>query len=392
MEKNVFYKIVAGVFVVVAAIAGVSLSLVFDDEYTTFYRDGTIIARERWEVHAERTYFNLDSWYDENVKCPRVIEDGGRKTRTRCYYPEDYYESMSRSLIGTDIYASSDSIFKETPYYAYGTRGSYAGILTERFDFINPTTDIEEFPKNYSVEWKPRDTRNYQLVWRISYLKNVDKQGRFYDCQYQFGYAKIDLRESCEQMEYVEIQGNTLRVYYTPMRDNQYLKPILIDPELKVVSLGERFQQPSGKVMYDCQFEEVEYVEKTPIRKDVTTNREVCLNTSGRNTDCITQSVPQQVIVYNENVKTRQVCKKINGFFVDVDSGQKYISESKAGVFYSNGLVYVVDRTDGYRPDAREDFDYEWACREESGAKCSVYNITEWKKIRNSGGGEYAIS
>ena len=64
---------------------------------------------------------------------------GGYNTSKRCYYPKDYYEQLSRSLVNTKIDYINNShtyeVVKKVPNYAYGTRGSYAGYVTEIMTF-----------------------------------------------------------------------------------------------------------------------------------------------------------------------------------------------------------------------------------------------------------------
>jgi len=154
MVKINWNYLIGGIIVLVM-IGTITISFQIDKDKTTIYRDGKVLAREKWIVSAERTYFNLDSWYDKNVKCPKVINLGGHKTATRCYYPNDYYEDLSRSLIRTKIKGENVGnqfiTKKETPYYKYGTRGSYAGWVIESMYFSEDIYSKEEFPQKYLI-------------------------------------------------------------------------------------------------------------------------------------------------------------------------------------------------------------------------------------------------
>ncbi|MFW6377137.1 MAG: hypothetical protein ACOCZ5_00690 [bacterium] len=217
--------------IVVVVFANMSLQWYFEKEHTSLYKDDDLIVRYRWHLESERTYINKNSWYRENVMCPRIVDNGGHETNTRCYYPDDTYEILSRSLVNTDILKKNNSIIRETPFYAYGTRGSYAGILNERTLFED-TENPEEFPKDYSVNWTPRDTRNYKLVWRIWELDdlNLDK-GNYTDCEYRFGDIKIDLKDSCSDFERAEVKDDeTIWFYFNNKRGIQKLNVSLVDP------------------------------------------------------------------------------------------------------------------------------------------------------------------
>lgn len=231
MAKPTF-KTVGGILTVILIVAGASLNLIFEPEYTTFKRDGTIIAREWWTVSAERTFEVKDSG-----KCDKILAmQGSKETSTRCYYPPNFYQNLARSLISTKIIPDEIdlTVKKSVPYYAYGTQGSYAGVLTELFAFNNLSTTVEEFPSEYYAEFSPKDTRNYQLVWRITNLKESPySDGNYTACSYQFGYAKIDLRDSCSALQYIEIKGSSFKAFFKPSKGYQKLNPIIYDPEKK---------------------------------------------------------------------------------------------------------------------------------------------------------------
>jgi hypothetical protein len=254
MEKNTKIATIGGSVIVTILVATFLFQYSVEPEYTTLYRNGSIMFRERWYVHAERTYFNLDSWYDENVKCPRVIEQGGRETETRCYYPDNFYESTARSLKNTDIstqpYKPNESVvLKEVPHYAYGTRGSYAGILTELSYFYDVVPKMEDIPYSYRVTWEPRDTRNYKLQWHITEVKGIDvPDGNYSECNYYFGDVKIDIID-CEKVDYVHIQDKTIDVYFKSQRGYQNITARVYDPikieynEIDVVKEKQVYQK-----------------------------------------------------------------------------------------------------------------------------------------------------
>ncbi len=217
METNT--KLIIGVVIMVLAVfSGVTIYWQFEKDWIKLYSDGDLIAKEKWVVNAERTYIVKDSWYDRNVKCPKIIDMGGHETATRCYYPDQYYESLSRSLIRTGISAQETSdqylVTKKSPNYMYGTRGSYAGYVIESMFFNKKTERVEEFPENYLVNWAPRDTRNYKLEWRIESLDEINlPDGLYHDCEYVFGNIKIDLKNHCSDLEYAEIKDQS-KIYF----------------------------------------------------------------------------------------------------------------------------------------------------------------------------------
>ena len=230
MAINFKYTI-SGLLIVLAIFSGVIVEWQFDKDFTSLKRDGVTLVKERWHVEAERTWFALDSWYDINVKCPKIIEQGGKKTTTRCYYPENYYQQLSRSLIRTKIEVVDNSVIKSVPHYAYGTRGSYAGYVIEKMNFID-TSDIEKFPDSYIVSWKPKDTRNYKLVWRLENVKDLNLPvGIYKDCYYQFGNLKIDLKNECNKLEKAVVKDkDTIWFYFNNQRGNQLFDLGFVDP------------------------------------------------------------------------------------------------------------------------------------------------------------------
>ncbi len=235
MAQNLQSYISGGVIFVLLVLSTATIVWEFNKDYSKLSRDGEVLARTRWSVEAQRTYFVLDSWYDKNVKCPKILDLGGHTTATRCYYPDDYYEQLSRSLIRTKITTEEIgdelTVTKLTPYYKYGTRGAYAGKILENFNFVE--TDVEEeFPKSYYVDWNPTDTRNYRLIWRVWDLKELDlPDGDYHYCSYKFGKVSIDLKDECSKLEKAEVKGDRIWFYFYPVRKVQYFDISLVDPE-----------------------------------------------------------------------------------------------------------------------------------------------------------------
>ena len=233
---NTLQKILTSFGIIVVVILGsVSVNWVFDKDFITIKRDGTTIVKERWVVEAERTWFALDSWYDKNVKCPKVIETGGHLSLTRCYYPDNYYEQTSRSLINTVITDKETintlEVTKKVPNYKYGTNGAYAGYLIETLLFQKDEPNIEDYPKQYNVNWNPKDTRNYKLIWRLEALKGVTHEDGIYnECTYIFGNIFIDLKEECNKLDRVEIKEDKAYFYFNHARGEQIFDITFVDP------------------------------------------------------------------------------------------------------------------------------------------------------------------
>ena len=236
--------------ILVSVILGsISINWAYEKDWTTLSRDGDVIAQSKWTVEAERTYINLNSWYRTNVMCPRIIEAGGYKTATRCYYPDETYEPLSRSLINTKItldeFYDEKLITKITPHYKYGTRGAYAGKVIESMLFDEATKHEEDFPKDYSIDWNPTDTRNYKLVWRLEKLDTSDyirddivqyiETSIFIKCAYTFGHVKIDLKDDCDKLDYVDIKEGKATFYFKPMKAEQILDIDFVDPPVEEV-------------------------------------------------------------------------------------------------------------------------------------------------------------
>ena len=256
MEKLNLLQIIIGTIIIVSAVfGGITLSWNFAKDWTTLYSDGTIIAREKWIVEAERTFIVKDSWYDINKKCPKIMDMGGHTTATRCYYPDNYYEQLSRSLINTKIEVTEEFpllvITKRTPDYKYGTRGSYAGFLVEEMFFEEDVTDEEDFPIEYLTEWNPRDTRNYKLVWRVENLKQINlPDGEYTDCFYEFGSIKINLKDECSKLDKAVIKDNSkIYFHFKNQRGKQSFDIDFVDPiEEEVPNAEETLYQ-----VQDCK-------------------------------------------------------------------------------------------------------------------------------------------
>ena len=226
LDKN----IIGGLIIIALVLSGVSITWMFTEEKTVLERDGEVLGIHRWHVEAERTYINKNSWYRTNTMCPKIIEMGGRETATRCYYPSDYYEMLSRSIKRTNLVEEDFIVTRNTPQYAYGTRGAYAGILDEVFTFKETEKEID-FPTKYEVDWTPKDTRNYKLVWRVWDVKDMNlKDGNYYDCSYTFGNLKIDLKNNCDKLDRAEVKGDRIWFYFTPERGEQTFDLTFVDP------------------------------------------------------------------------------------------------------------------------------------------------------------------
>jgi hypothetical protein len=219
-----------GLIIVLMLFGAVAIGFQFDKTDIKLYRDGKVIATSDWIIESERTWFALDSYYDEKVKCPKIEALGGYRTDTRCYYPEDYYERIKRSLIGTGINVNGNVVTKATPYYKYGTSGAYAGKLTQEMIFED-TNIKEEFPNSFEVVWSPKDTRNYKLIWRLKNLKNRYDGGEYHNCNYKFGNVRVDLMDNCKDLDKVVITGDTALFYFNNKRGEQELYLMFVDPE-----------------------------------------------------------------------------------------------------------------------------------------------------------------
>ena len=238
-------KLISGIIIVLAIFSGSIISWEFSKDYIILYQDGVILAKEKWIVESERTYFNLDSWYDNNVKCPKILELGGHTTPTRCYYPENYFEALRRSLINTKIEITQELpllvVTKKSPNYMYGTRGAYAGYLTEEMFFDEGVEREADFPVDYFVNWDPRDTRNYRVIWRLENLKDVEMgDGTYTNCQYNFGLVKIDLKDACKNLDKVILENGKANFYFNKQRGKQnfnieFVDPIKVDPIKEVL-------------------------------------------------------------------------------------------------------------------------------------------------------------
>ncbi len=349
-------KLISGIIIVLAVFSGVIIKWQFDKDFITLYREGNIIAKEKWIVESERTYFNLDSWYDKNVKCPKIESLGGYKTATRCYYPPDYFEQLSRSLINTkiDFINLTDEFIvrKSSPNYKYGTRGAYAGFVIESFTFNNEVESEEEFPKEYIVNWDPKDTRNYKLVWRIENLKSLSDKWisgiitEDFPCSYGFGNVKIDFKDECNKLEKVELNSDTNKVYFYFKKqrgeqtfDIDFVDPIQDDDKLTLLEIKE------GDITKFCKRKIVKedvygyttkerdvygtciyYLNQT-ICSDEPINKSCYINTTERKIGCVIgkESYQSYEVI---GIKDIQICDKVVGYKIN----NKIINFSKCGI------------------------------------------------------------
>ena len=188
----------SSILIVTLVIASSVISWEYSKEFTTLKKDGVILARYTWVVEAERTWRQMNYAYQMNT----CIKVGGEvryydTIKPRCYYQDDYFEQLRRSLIKTEISEFNGTILKEVPNYRYGTRGVYAGVLYEQSMFIE-TKEPREFPKQYLVDWDPEDTRNYKLTWRVTNLKEQPlANGNYSKCKYTAKNLFIDLKSDC---------------------------------------------------------------------------------------------------------------------------------------------------------------------------------------------------
>lgn len=213
--------------IILLIISGITVTWIVNKDNSTIKRDGKVLARMRWHVEAERTWSQIKYSYQRDS----CIKKGGTVTASdRCYYPADYYEILKRSLLNTVLYKDNITVLRNTPYYKYGTRGAYAGILTEESLFEN-VDDIEKFPESYITKWDPKDTRNYKLVFRVWDLKEQPlSDGNYTLCQYGSRNIKIDLKDECQELDHAEVKGDRIWFYFKNLRGEQSKDIILVDP------------------------------------------------------------------------------------------------------------------------------------------------------------------
>ena len=256
-------KIISGtIIIVILILSGLTVEWAIDKDYTKVKRDNNVIAKFRWYVEAERSSFLLDSWYDRNIKCPKIIDLGGHisSTNKSCMYPDDYYESLSRSLINTKVYDNENNIIKRIPYYKYGTRGTYAGFLNEFFLFNENISSELNFPEKYNIEWLPKDKRNYKMILKIWDLKDIKVID---DCHITALNIEIDLKNECEKLDILEVDDDIIKFYFKSERELQCKTISIIDPS----------EKPS--IIYGVKnitikkYKEVEKIKQIPIYKEV---------------------------------------------------------------------------------------------------------------------------
>lgn len=253
--QSISVKVGLSVVLILAIFGSFTLSWQFDKEHTSLYKDGKLIAREKWFVEAERTWSTIKYSYQRD-SCERK---GGEvrdyeSSPSRCYYPNDFYEQLKRSLLRTKIDTletdSGYDITKTTPSYAYGTTGSYAGVIMEKMNFVSKIFSETEFPLSYQTNWSPRDTRNYKLIWRVENLKDINIPNGIYDeCAYEFGDILIDLKDDCNKLDYAEIKdGTKIWFHFLPSRGRQSFDVALVDPEVLFIRSGEGTTSAGGTV------------------------------------------------------------------------------------------------------------------------------------------------
>lgn len=230
-------KIISGVLIVFAIFSGVMISWEFGKDWVELKSDGTTIAKEKWVVSAERTWSTIKYPYQKDT----CLKKGGTikeyaNSPSRCYYPANFYETLSRSLINTkitqQIKETGVDVIKQSPFYMYGTTGAYAGHVTETMFFSDPTLSEKQFPLYYNVNWAPKDTRNYKVVWRIEGLKEINlPNGEYHLCNYEFGKIFIDITPDCDKLDKAIISGQSkIYFYFKSARGVQSFTPTLVDP------------------------------------------------------------------------------------------------------------------------------------------------------------------
>lgn len=237
-KKNVY----VGVAIVLLLMFGTTVyKWQYDRDYSTLYENGTIIARHRWYVEMERTYTNVKYPYQRD-NCLEI--EGARLTDTRCYYPDNYYVQLNRKLQGyifADVshteFNTHWGIYRNTPYFKYGTKGTIAGELEEEFIHLKNVSNIKDFPNDYKLSWNPRDGSKYKLVWKITHLKDITlDSGTYNDCVYSFGNILINFTNDCDMLDYVQInkEKEELLIYFQGTKGKQILYPTIVDPPLKI--------------------------------------------------------------------------------------------------------------------------------------------------------------
>lgn len=212
-------KWITGLIIAILVVSGVAITWEFSKDWSTLKRDGVILAKHKWVMNAERTFVNKPS-----SKCNKILAMGGYETATRCYYPDDYYEQMSRSLIKTKLDTQELQVTRDTPYYMYGTNGAYAGWLKELFIFDEKSTE-NEFPKDYVITWEPKDTRKYRAVWRVESLKDQPlPDGIYADCRYTARNVIINLGTACSQLDYAVVKNDKIHFYFIPQKGDQEIR------------------------------------------------------------------------------------------------------------------------------------------------------------------------
>ncbi len=215
---------------------------VYNRDYSTLYQDGKIIARSRWYVDMQRFYFNIKYDYQRD----NCLRDGGTisESGTRCYLPDETFYRLTRKLLSIELntqnFTNEYVVTRKTSFNKYGTSGVTAGTLYENIIHNKIVDNIEEFPESYDVSYIPRDSSYYKLVWKVDKLKDINlPDGKYTDCNYQFGNMKINLENECDKLDYVLVENDKDRVwiYFKKAKDTQNLKVDLTDPNTLLVDL-----------------------------------------------------------------------------------------------------------------------------------------------------------
>ena len=229
-------KVIGIMLIVLLTISGATFKWTYDRDYSKLYKGTDLIASHRFYVEMERTYTNIKYSYQRD----NCIEIGGRLTETRCYYPEDYFTRLNRRLSGIKLTEEETIqqyfVRKSTPYYKYGTRGTIAGVIDETIIHDKEVERIEDFPKSYLVDFSPRDSTSYKLVWKIKDLNEVNwETGNYKRCEYIFGDIKIDLKNDCDNLDYtfVDADKKEVWIYFKAEKGIQRLDLSIVDPPLE---------------------------------------------------------------------------------------------------------------------------------------------------------------
>jgi len=172
VELSQSQKTIGIVITILLVLGGVSYKWSYDRDTSKLYSDNKVIAEHRFYVEMNRVYSIIKYSYQRGncLDAEGMIRDYDN-SKSRCYYPPNYYKRLNRKLTGTTVteldYSEMDdayNVVRNTPYYKYGTSGTVAGTLTENFFHLKDVTDIKDFPANYTVIYLPKDNTKYKLV------------------------------------------------------------------------------------------------------------------------------------------------------------------------------------------------------------------------------------